>query len=130
MNNNSSAIDNTRTTTSSSLIDSDHVQGTNVFDPSGKHIGSIKRLVIDKPSGQVVYTVAQFGGFLGLGGNEYTIPWRRLTYDMNLAGFRTDITEEQLRGAPAFGRNEEADYADRDRERALNDYYGSSNYWE
>ncbi len=58
----------TETGTSSSLIDSDHVQGTSVFDTGGKNIGTIKRLVIDKVSGRVAYTVAQFGGFLGLGG--------------------------------------------------------------
>jgi len=61
----------------STLIDSKRVEGTEVFDLNGKHIGSIKRLVLDKTSGRVVYTVASFGGFLGLGGNEYTIPWNK-----------------------------------------------------
>lgn len=54
--------------TDSSLIDSHRVEGTKVFDLSGKDIGTIKRLVIDKVSGRVVYAVATFGGFLGLGG--------------------------------------------------------------
>ncbi len=71
----------------STLIDSSRVQGTDVYDPAGKHIGSIKRLVLDKLSGRVVYTVASFGGFFGMGGDEYTIPWNRLNYDTNLGGF-------------------------------------------
>jgi sporulation protein YlmC with PRC-barrel domain len=119
----------TETGTSSSLIDSDHVQGTSVFDTGGKNIGTIKRLVIDKVSGRVAYTVAQFGGFLGLGGEEYTIPWSTLTYDTSLGGFRTNVTEDQLRGAPAFDRSGD-DYPGRNRERVFNDYYGSSYYWE
>jgi hypothetical protein len=129
--NNSFNTATTKTDTNAALIDSDHVQGTDVYDPDGKNIGSIKRLVIDKVSGRVAYTVAQFGGFLGLGGRDYTIPWAKLTYDTSLNGFRTNVTEDQLRGAPAFGNNGDDDvYPDRSSERTLNDYYGSSYYWE
>jgi hypothetical protein len=38
------------------------------------HIGSIKRLMIEKKTGQVAYTVMSFGGFLGSGEEEHTIP--------------------------------------------------------
>jgi hypothetical protein len=117
----------------SSLIDSKYVEGTEVFDPTGKHIGSIKRLVLDKTSGRVVYTVASFGGFLGLGGNEYTIPWNKLSYDIALGGYVTDITETQLKGSPDFGLytddDDDYDWFDRDNERTLNDYYESPYYW-
>jgi len=33
------------------LIESDRVEGTAVYDPQGNHIGSIKRLMIDKQGG-------------------------------------------------------------------------------
>src|ERR1700719_4646550 len=33
------------------------------------------------------------------------IPWNKLTYDTRLGGYRTDITEQQLQGAPAFSRD-------------------------
>jgi hypothetical protein len=89
----------------------------------------IKRLVIDKVSGRVVYTVASFGGFLGMGGDEYTIPWNKLNYDTSLGGYLTDITGEQLRGAPAFGRNTDDEWFDRENERTLYDYYDSPYYW-
>jgi len=117
------------TSGTSSLVDSKRVEGTDVYDPNGKHIGTIKRLVLDKVSGRVVYTVANFGGFLGMGGDEYTIPWSRLSYDTSLGGFVTTVTEEQLRGSPDFGRNNEMDRYDRDSERELNDYYESPYYW-
>jgi sporulation protein YlmC with PRC-barrel domain len=117
--------------TSSSLIDSQRVEGTEVFDPSGKHIGAIKRLVLDKLSGRVVYTIASFGGFLGLGGNEYTIPWNKLSYDTELGGYITNITEAQLKGSPDFGlaNDDHDDWFDRDNERTLNDYYDTPYYW-
>jgi hypothetical protein len=61
------------------LIESDRVQGTTVFDPQGNNIGSIKRIMIDKISGQVAYAVMSFGGFLGMGTEEHAIPWNKLT---------------------------------------------------
>src|SRR5690348_73987 len=89
------------------LIESDRVEGTTVYDPSGTNIGSIKRLMIEKIGGRVAYAVMSFGGFLGIGEEEYTIPWKKLTYDTNLGGYRTDITKEQLQGAPTFYRDRE-----------------------
>jgi hypothetical protein len=77
--------------------------------------------MIDKKSGRVAYTVMSLGGFLGMGEEEHTIPWNKLDYDTNLGGFRTDITEDQLRGAPSFYRDRDYDWSDRERERDLHD---------
>jgi hypothetical protein len=112
------------------LIESDRVEGTAVYDPQGNHLGSIKRLMIEKISGKVAYAVMSFGGFLGMGENEHTIPWSKLTYDTSLGGYRTDITEEQLRGAPSFYRDQnDYDWSDRERERELHDYWRAPYYW-
>jgi hypothetical protein len=53
--------------TSKPLIESDRVEGTTVYDPSGNNIGSINRFMIEKISGRVAYAVMSFGGFLGMG---------------------------------------------------------------
>jgi hypothetical protein len=125
-------MNNTTTrTTPSILIDSKRVEGTHVFDMSGKHVGAIKRLVLDKISGRVVYTVASFGGFLGMGTEEYTIPWNALTYDTRYGGYTTAITPEKLREAPEFARSPRGDdfWSDRASEQTLYDYYGAPYYW-
>jgi hypothetical protein len=96
--------------------------------PRRDDIGSIKRLMIDKISGRVAYAVMTFGGFLGIGEDEHSIPWSKLTYDTGLGG-RTDITEEQLRGAPAFARDRNYDWSDRARERELHDYWRARYCW-
>jgi sporulation protein YlmC with PRC-barrel domain len=79
------------------LIESDRVEGTYVYDRNDNHIGTIKRLMIEKVSGQVSSAVISFGGFFGLGEKEFFIPWTTLQYDANLSGYRTDITEQVLK---------------------------------
>ena len=87
------------------LISSEDVEGTNVYDLSGKKIGEIDHLIIDKLSGRVTYAVMSFGGFIGLGHSHYPIPWAALKYDTKLNGYVTGITEKQLKDAPAFSDN-------------------------
>ena len=82
------------TTSRSTMISSDRVQGTEVYSEAGKHIGTIDNLVIDKVSGRIVYAMMSFGGFLGLGKRLYPIPWEKLRYDVGEGGYRTDLTEE------------------------------------
>ena len=69
------------------LIGSDKVEGTAVYDAKGENIGSIKRVMLDKRSGQVAFAVLQFGGFLGIGSEYYPIPWDALKYDTSLGGY-------------------------------------------
>ncbi|WP_336492090.1 PRC-barrel domain-containing protein [Methylobacterium nigriterrae] len=104
------------------LIESDHIEGTPVFDANGKRIGTIKRLVIEKISGHVAYAVTSFGGFLGVGSETHTIPWEQLHYDTKLHGYHTTITEGQLRQAPEFSRGDEALLSGHQRQQ-LSDHY-------
>jgi hypothetical protein len=104
------------------VIESDRVEGTAVFSLQGHRIGTIKRLLIEKVSGRVVYVDVTFGGFLGVGVHHRTIPWDKLTYDTGLHGYRTDITEEQVRDAPAFYGDDEV-WPDKKREQEMWDYW-------
>jgi hypothetical protein len=104
------------------IIASDRVEGTAVYDPSGSRIGTIRRLMIEKVSGKVLYADITFGGFLGLGEHHHAIPWEKLSYDKGLGGYRTDITAEQVRGAPAF-YGDEMVWPDRERENKARDYW-------
>jgi PRC-barrel domain len=106
------------------LIGSDKVEGTYVYDAHGQHIGSIERVMIDKRSGQVAYAVLSFGGFLGIGSDYYPIPWDALKYDTSLGGYRTNITEQQLKAAPKYQGNS-WDWEDYERRRKVYDYYNT-----
>ena len=75
---------------------------TDVYGIGEEAIGQIDHLLIEKISGRVAYAVMSFGGFLGLARNHYPIPWSALKYDTALQGYRTGITEGQLKDAPEF----------------------------
>ena len=62
-------------------------------------------------------------GFLGIGADYYPIPWASLSYDTSLGGYRTNITEQQLQGAPKYA-GDSWDWEDRERGRKVYEYYG------
>lgn len=118
-----------QTTSPKALIESDRVEGTAVYGADNSHLGTIKRLMIDKKSGQVAYAVMSFGGFLGMAEDTYTIPWSKLDYETDIGGYKTDISPDAVKGAPDFYRSDDYQWNDRDHERRLHDYYGVSPYW-
>ena len=87
------------------LIASSKVEGTAVFDREGAQIGTILNFMVDKVSGQVAYAVMSFGGFLGLGESHHPLPWRALTYDVNLGGYVVDLDGTALAGQDRGGRD-------------------------
>ena len=95
----------TETRETGTLIGSDKVEGTAVYGAGDTKIGSIERVMIDKKSGRVSYAVLSFGGILGIGDDHYPLPWQSLKYDTQLGGYRTGITETQLKGAPKYGND-------------------------
>ena len=58
-----------------SLISSEKVDGTAVYNRNGDRLGTVHHLMIDKFSGNVEYAVMSFGGFLGIGESYHPLPW-------------------------------------------------------
>ena len=87
-------------TSASRLISSDRVEGTSIYDPNGKHLGTVERLMIDPANGTVAYVVIAYGGLHGMGELTHPIPWDALTYDESLQGYRTTIMEDEIRVRP------------------------------
>ena len=115
-------------TASTPLIESDPVEGMAVYSGERTQIGTIKRLIIDKAGGRVVYVVIAFVASFGLDDVPYVIPWARLAYDEAVGGYRSDITEAQLRSAPAVARGD-VDWGDRESREALDAYFRIPPAW-
>ncbi len=104
------------------LISSDKVEGTTVFNHQNERLGSIKKIMIDKTSGQARYAVMSFGGFMGMGEDHYPIPWNKLKYDVEAGGYRVDLDESKLTDAPKYGEGAEPGYA-ADYNSSIDRYY-------
>jgi sporulation protein YlmC with PRC-barrel domain len=105
------------------VISSDRVEGTSVYNADGEKLGSIDDLMIDKVSGQVRYAVLEFGGFLGMGTDRYPLPWDMLKYDTEFEGYVVPLDKSRLEKAPRYGQNDIPDYTS-EYARSVNDFYG------
>jgi sporulation protein YlmC with PRC-barrel domain len=113
-----------------SAIRAKKVLGTNVKDASGKKIGEIEDVVLDKQSNSILFAVVGFGGFLGMNEKYHPIPWSSLDYNEGENSYVVDYTKEQLQAAPTGSIDElTRDDGTSFRDRAY-DYYKAPRYWE
>jgi len=105
------------------VISSERVEGTAVYNGEGDKLGSIDDLMIDKVSGQVRYAVLEFGGFLGMGTDRYPLPWNMLKYDTEFEGYVVPLDKSRLEKAPRYQQNDVPDYTS-EYARSVNDFYG------
>ena len=103
-------------------IESDRVEGTVVYDARGHRVGEVKRLIIEKVSGHVAFVIIAFEGFFGLGAENHALAWNKLHYDQDLGGYRTEVTEDELKAAPDFPGRSDADEHRQD-DRGFQAYY-------
>jgi sporulation protein YlmC with PRC-barrel domain len=111
------------TSTASSVISSDNVEGTSVYNVAGDKLGSIDDLMIDKFSGQVRYAVLEFGGFLGINADRYPIPWKVLKYSSDKGGYIVPLDKSQLQNAPKYSDDAETPVYDSTYGGKINSYY-------
>lgn len=106
-----------------SVISSDKVEGTSVYNEAGEKLGSIDDLMIDKHSGYVRYAVMEFGGFLGMGTDRYPLPWSLLKYDTSMEGYVVPLSKERLKDAPRYADDQVPAFTN-EYGRKVNGYYG------
>ena len=95
--------------------------GDKVFNKKDEHLGEIKDIMIDVNSGKIEYVIIECGGFLGIGGKYFALPFSSLKVDAENKSFILDQDQETLKNAPGF---------DKDHWPETNDhYYDSSTYW-
>lgn len=107
------------------LITGSRVTGAAVFNRAGERIGHVEDLSIHKTSGQVVYALMSFGGFLGIGEHLHPLPWSMLEYDTAKEGYVVPLEKKELEDAPSLDRQDLEDLGAGDSWRTrLFDYYG------
>ncbi len=117
----------------SELISASKVTGTNVYGATGERIGEVDELIVHKVSGEVIYAVMSFGGFLGMGEKLHPLPWSVLRYDPVKGGYIVPLDKNVLKEGPAMTKDELEELAvgEVGRTRVF-DYYGpfgATRYW-
>jgi sporulation protein YlmC with PRC-barrel domain len=110
-------------TTTGDVISSDKVEGTKVYNLAGDKLGSVDDLMINKHSGQVLYAVLEFGGFLGMGTDRYPLPWNMLKYDTVKEGYVVPLDKAKLEKAPRYAENDLPAYTP-EYGKKVDSYYG------
>lgn len=113
----------------SDVIASDRVEGTAVYGADNDKMGSVDKLLIGKRNGQVTDAVLSIGGFLGIGNEKHSIPWSKLSYDTDLGGYKLDVSEDEIKGAPRFDQTDADRVYDRDYQTRVYDYWTVAPYW-
>jgi len=106
-----------------SLISSELICGTKVFNPQGDHLGTIMTVMLDKRTGQVAYSVMSFGGFLGIGERYHPLPWHMLNYDQEKGGYVIELDKQRLLAAPSYALTDPIRWEDNEWRTRLDDYY-------
>lgn len=112
-----------------SIIGSDRVEGTTIYGADNSKIGSVEKLLIEKQSGRVTDAIISVGGFLGLGEEQHSLPWEKLEYDTDLDGYKLNVTEDQLKDAPRFNKDDHDRPYDRNYQSENYRYWSVSPYW-
>jgi len=108
------------------LISADKVQGTEIYNTNGDHLGEVESIMIDKLSGKVGYAVVTFGGFLGIGAERRAMPWSVLDYDVDRGGYVVSAANDVLKKAPIYtdDSRRDPDWGNR-----VHDVFGVPPYW-
>ena len=106
------------------LIASDRVEGTEVYDREGNKLGTVRKMMIEKRSGTVRHVIVGYGGFMGVGEDNFPLPWDTLEYDEKCDGYVSRIDKDRMRSddAPRYGKNDEPEW-DEGYQRRITTYY-------
>lgn len=104
--------------------------GTDVVNPHGDNLGTIKEVMLDPNTGKIAYGVVSFGGFLGLGEKLFAIPFKAFKYNYLKNEYMLNVPKERLEVAPGFDSEHWPTMADEQWNRDINQYYEVAPYWE
>jgi sporulation protein YlmC with PRC-barrel domain len=114
--------------TSGPLIAAEKVNGTNVYNLAGDSLGTVDDLMIDKVSGQAIYAVISFGGFLGIGKKHNPLPWNTLKYDETKGGYVINMDKKLLQDSPNYDVGSDFKWTP-EYGRKVDSYYKAPSYW-
>ncbi|HEX6982502.1 MAG TPA: PRC-barrel domain-containing protein [Balneolaceae bacterium] len=90
------------------IIAASDITGTKVKNLEKENIGEIQDLMTDVQTGDIIYAVLSFGGFMGMGDKYFAIPIEAMRFSEFASGNKEimlDIDKEKLEHAPGFDKD-------------------------
>lgn len=99
--------------------------GTKVENIRGDKLGSIKDLMIDLQSGEVLYAVLSHGGFLGIGTDYFAVPMQAFKFSKDDSKtIKLDVDDDVLDNAPGFDKDSWPSTSSTDFTDTVYEHYG------
>jgi len=99
--------------------------GSKVRNMNGEDLGTIEDIVIDIDTGRVLYAVVHYGGFLGIGGKLFPVPWQSLAPLPAEGIFFLDISKAKLKDAPGYEKENLPNMGDTHWGKKITDFYSA-----
>ena len=88
------------------IVSGEKLIGLDVVNPIYEDLGKIEDFMVDPASGNIVYAVLSFGGFMGFGEKFFAIPWEAFYWDTQDDNrIIINIPKEKLEQAPGFDKD-------------------------
>jgi sporulation protein YlmC with PRC-barrel domain len=111
------------------FLSADTIKSDKIINKAGENLGKIEELMIDLQDGRVAYAALSFGGFLGLGGKLFAIPWQALQIKLHDHAILLDIPKDVLEKAEGFDKDHWP-VTTREWLATMYSYYGYQPYWQ
>lgn len=112
------------------VMNASTLTGDHVVNAAGEHLGRIEAIMLDVRWGRIAYAVLSFGGFLGLHGKLFAIPWSALKLDAIQKRFVLDVDKNRLEQAPGFDKAHWPSMADPAWAAEVHAHYEAAPYWD
>lgn len=108
------------------ILSASTISGTTVKNMARENIGKIQDLMINLATGEVVYAVLSFGGFMGIGDKYFAVPVEALNISTQDGDreITVDISKDRLENAPGFDKDNWPMEASPEFIQSVYDHYG------
>jgi len=98
--------------------------GMNVENVNNQTIGKVSNVIVDMPTGRILYALLEPNSSLNLGDNLYALPSDALTLSSDRQHLVSNIDQQKLASAPHFPKNNWPNLTDSNFASQVYQYYG------
>ena len=106
------------------------LKGDKVTNVNGEDLGRVEEIMIDLEWGRVAYVVLSFGSHVRGKDKLFAVPWDVLTISHHDKKFILNVSEETLKEAPGFDKDDWPDNADLSWLVEVYECYDCVPYWQ